>query len=121
MRARRVCIHHEAFDIYVGRGGPWGNPYTHLPILRKEIIAVVDTPEEACARYREHLWERIREEERNFEGSMGPPPIVFELAKMHGKRLGCYCKETDPCHGDVLVAAAEWAAQQVEPFVTAHT
>lgn len=115
MKARRVCIHREAFDVYIGRGGPWGNPYTHLPIMRADIIAVVDTREEAVARYRQHLWDRLNAAER-VDPSL-PPTLVFELAKLHGRRLGCYCQESDLCHGDVLVEAAAWAAREVEPFL----
>ena len=37
-----------------------------------------------------------------------------KLAALKGKRLGCWCAP-GPCHGEVLVAAAEWAAETQRP------
>lgn len=96
----------EPFDIYIGRGndpqtgepGEWGNPYSHRP-SRVPGVIVVGSVEEAIERYRRHLWEQVRS---------GRLPLG-RLAALDGKTLGCWCAPA-PCHGEVLAAAAAWAA-----------
>jgi hypothetical protein len=100
-RTRVVNRHAEPYDIYIGRGSEWGNPYTHRTGTQAETI--VDTREEAIDAYRRDLWAKI-----NAEGD----PLLERLARLAGKRLGCYCKPK-ACHGDVLAAAAEWANEQL--------
>jgi Domain of unknown function (DUF4326) len=97
------------YDIYVGRGrdprtgepGEWGNPFSHRP-SRVPGVIVVPTVEEAIARYRLHLWAEIRSGRLSLE----------RLAALDGKALGCWCAP-GPCHGEVLAAAASWAAAQL--------
>lgn len=97
------------YDIYVGRGrdprtgepGEWGNPYSHRPSRVPGVIAVGSVTE-AIGRYRLHLWEQIRS---------GRVPLD-RLAALDGKTLGCWCAPA-PCHGEVLSAAAAWAAAQL--------
>ena len=83
----------EAFDVYIGRPGPWGNPF---------VIGEDGSRDEVIAKYRSHLWERVK----------ASPEFVSKLASLHGKVLGCYCAP-QPCHGDVLVRASAWAHSQV--------
>lgn len=99
--ARAVNLHAEPHDVYIGRGSPWGNPYTH----RKgtQATTIVATRDEAIERYRADLWRRLR---------VGEPELVERLAELHGKRLGCYCKPK-ACHGDVLARAAAWANERL--------
>jgi len=92
-----VNIRHEPYDVYIGRAGHghdgrWGNPFRLIP--GQDRGATID-------RYRVWLWQQIQ---------LGRI-TVEELAQLHGKTLGCFCKP-EPCHGDVLAAAAAWAAQQ---------
>lgn len=66
----------------------WRNPY---PIS-------ASLPREACVeKYRTYITERLIKE----------PDLVFELEKLRGKILVCWCKNTKssglPCHGDVLL------------------
>lgn len=105
MSGRVVHCQREAYDVYIGRGddpstgrpGGWGNPYSHRP-SRVPGVIVVGSRHEAIRRYRIWLWEQI-----------GSGQISLEkLAALHGKRLGCWCAP-DPCHGEVLGAAAAWA------------
>lgn len=68
---------------YIGRGSPWGNPYTmttHNDEDRKGVINSFKYDFE-----RDLLLKTKKED-------------VYSLA---GKRLGCFCKPFD-CHGDVL-------------------
>lgn len=99
--SRVVHCKQEPFDVYIGRPGPWGNPYTH----REGTTAqhVVGSVEEAIDYYRQWLRERVKASE---------PGLIESLANLHGKTLGCYCAP-GPCHGDVIAEAAAWAATQV--------
>ncbi|WPH64848.1 hypothetical protein [Vibrio phage vB_VpaP_SJSY21] len=74
----------EDYDIYIGRGSFWGNPF---PIDE-------DSPrEDVIRRYRDHLRGLYRDDKSKF---------LNELMKLNGKKLGCFCKP-QPCHGDVIV------------------
>lgn len=78
--------------VYIGRGGPWGNPY---------IIGIHGGRYEVIRKYAELLWAKVR----------GDAGLEEELARLHGRDLVCFCKPL-PCHGDVLVEAAKWAAER---------
>lgn len=78
----------EHFDVYIGRGSKWGNPFTHKEGTKaKHKLNSVDSAIEA---YREYLTEG--------EGKW----LLKHLHELEGKTLGCYCKPK-PCHGDILV------------------
>lgn len=104
---RVVNLRVEPFDVYIGRGSEWGNPFSHRPDT--QATEIVATREEAIARYRVHLWARLRAD----------PELVNRLANLRGLRLGCYCAPA-ACHGDVLVIASEWAARENERQVLAE-
>jgi hypothetical protein len=89
-------------DVYIGRGGPWGNKFSHKPSKFPDTVRVA-TVEEAIARYRESLWAKVKAGEITVE----------QLAALHGKTLVCWCKP-GPCHGDVLAAAAAWAKNRID-------
>jgi len=91
----------ESFDVYIGRGSPWGNEFSHRKGTKARYL--VDTREEAVAAYRRQLWARLESE----------PELIHKVAALHDKTLGCFCKPL-ACHGDVLVAAAEWAVGEIE-------
>ena len=78
-----VNRHTDNFDIYIGRGTPWGNPY---------IAGVHGTLPQVIERYEEFMRRQIS------KGVILPN----DLRELKGKRLGCSCKPK-PCHGDVLV------------------
>ena len=68
---------------YIGRGSPWGNPYsmtTHDEEDRKNVI---------------HSFKYDFDRDILLKAKKGD---VYKLA---GKRLGCFCKPFD-CHGDIL-------------------
>ncbi|WP_208456815.1 DUF4326 domain-containing protein [Burkholderia sp. BCC0397] len=75
----------EEFDVYIGRGTRWGNPFeiSHGPdgASREEVIE----------KYRKH-----------FEAEVWPDPEQRSaLLSLRGYRLGCFCAPL-PCHGDVI-------------------
>lgn len=75
----------DDFDIYIGRGTPWGNPYP---------VGVGDgkfSREEAIRRYKDHFEKNI----------LGDPEKRKGLLSLRGYRLGCHCKPF-ACHGDII-------------------
>jgi hypothetical protein len=75
------------FDVYIGRGSKWGNPYR---------IGPDGTREEVIKKYILYLLAH---------------PDLIEQAKVElkDKVLGCFCKPLD-CHGDILAALADGEA-----------
>lgn len=83
---------YEPYDVYIGRGSKWGCPFTIIkdrPTLAKEIV---ESKEEALAKYREYI--------------LSTPELMNSLHELEGKTLGCFCKP-DKCHGDVLLELLE--------------
>lgn len=86
--------------IYIGRPGPYGNPY---PIGSRHIFRDVDSGQEfegtvvdvkgSMAFFRKYAVERLR----------GNPDW---LKPLRGKTLACWCPVNMPCHGDILLELA---------------
>jgi len=76
---RVVNIRNDNYDIYIGRGSIWGNPF---------IIGKDGDREEVVRKYRARILDK--------------PELLADLHKLEGKVLGCYCAPL-ACHGDVLV------------------
>jgi hypothetical protein len=76
----------ESYDVYIGRGSKWGNPFK---------IGKDGTREAVVDKYRSWL---------GFQ-----PELMNALHELRGKVLGCWCKPK-PCHGDVLVEIIEGSA-----------
>jgi hypothetical protein len=91
----------EDHDIYIGRPSKWGNPYSHQKGTQAKFK--VDTRQQAIEAYKTYLWKLI---------SAGKISLV-QLAELDNKTLGCWCAPK-PCHGDVLLAAANWAKEQLK-------
>lgn len=82
MKTKVVNLHKEQYDIYIGRGVKWGNPFR---------IGIDGDRKECIDKYREYaIIKGIDNEARK---------------ELKGKILGCFCKPL-ACHGDIL---AEWA------------
>jgi hypothetical protein len=89
MKPRVVHCKREKFDIYIGRGSKWGNPFSHKEGTLAEHV--VESREEAIAKYEEYL--------------LSNQELVDALPELRGKVLGCWCKPK-ACHGDVLLKLA---------------
>jgi len=77
------------FDVYIGRPGPWGNPFTFKGGTAAQFVVPYA---EVLARYEEWL--------------LGQPELVARArAQLAGKVLGCWCAPK-PCHGDILSRVA---------------
>ncbi len=77
----------EAFDVYIGRGSPLGNPYRIGPDGERD---------EVIRKYAYDFPLRFRTE----------PDFREAVLSCEGKRLGCYCKP-EACHGDVIARFLE--------------
>jgi hypothetical protein len=77
-----VNRHKRQFDVYIGRGTAWGNPFTSSELGRALAISMFES----------YIRTRLSDE----------PELLKELMKLDGKLLGCSCKPK-ACHGDVLV------------------
>ncbi len=71
------------YDVYIGRGSIFGNPY---------VIGVDGSKEQVIARYKE--WFKFLLRDRIFKES---------VLKLKDKCLGCFCNDYEPCHGDVII------------------
>lgn len=83
-----INLRENAYDVYIGRGSKWGNPYSHKTgTLAKYKVSTRDI---AISKYREYILNGIGRH------------LIHDLHELDGKILGCYCKPLK-CHGDVLV------------------
>jgi hypothetical protein len=89
-RTTAVNLRSSQYDVYIGRGSPFGNRYR---------IGAHGTRAEVIESYRTAFLKRIEID----------PSFAAEVRALWGKRLGCYCKPL-ACHGDVIV---EWLNEQV--------
>lgn len=86
-----INIHHKVrYDVYIGRGSIWGNPWSHLPSTK--ALYQVSSRKEAVQKYRE--WIATQKH------------LLLQLRFLKDKVLGCYCHPAE-CHGHVLVEMAD--------------
>ncbi len=71
------------YDVYIGRGSKWGNPF---------VIGPDGNREEVIRRYR--VWIKNQ------------PELLKDIHELKCKVLGCFCKP-QACHGDVLIELVE--------------
>lgn len=74
----------DEYDLYIGRSGPWGNPFPIIP-------GTSETRERVIEKYAEYFEENI----------ISDPAKHKALLALRGLRLGCHCKP-QACHGDVI-------------------
>lgn len=78
---------HQPYDIYVGRPGPWGNPF---------VMGRHGTRDGVIMKYRRWITGSDRV----------ATALRANLHLLRGKRLGCWCAPA-ACHGDVLAELAD--------------
>lgn len=91
--APMTCVVHcerDPYDVYIGRGSKWGNPFSHR--TGTKAAHVVESREAAIAGYEEFILDR--------------PDLLAALPELKGKTLGCWCSPL-ACHGDVLARLAD--------------
>ena len=82
MKTKVVNKKTSSFDVYIGRGSKWGNPFR----MKSE-----NQRGEVIEKYEEYARQKFSKD---------------ELAVLVVKRLGCFCKPRK-CHGDILVKLIE--------------
>ena len=96
--------------VYVGRGSTWGNPYAVGDYLDKGPYAgaTVEDNEMAVFLYREWALEALSGRVLPLDDGTIPSAkeVRFELGKLRGKNLACWCALDQPCHADVLLELA---------------
>jgi hypothetical protein len=82
-KTRVVNRRKESYDVYIGRGSKWGNPFR---------LGRAGTREEVIKKYEDWI--------------IHNDVLMQDLHELKGKKLGCYCKPLR-CHGDILVKLIE--------------
>lgn len=83
MKTTVVNLRKSEYDIYIGRGSVFGNPYTVEEYGRLCCIE----------KYKQYL--------------INNPQLITLIKKeLKGKILGCFCKPL-ACHGDILAQIAD--------------
>lgn len=81
----------EPYDVYIGRGSIWGNPFKIGPDgSRSNVIELF------------RIW---------FLTSEHATELRSKVKELRGKRLGCWCKP-QACHGDILATYADGELQK---------
>lgn len=92
------------FDVYVGRGSRFGNPFpmNSTPAGTRQAVILA---------YEQHLLAMVASD----------PSTLEHLRALHGKRLQCFCAPRQ-CHGDVLAHYADaLALTGALPTATAYS
>jgi hypothetical protein len=89
MKCRRVHHKREDYDILICRPSKWGNPFSS----KQNSLAryKVSSRSESISMYRDWI---LKGEGRY---------LLDDLPELKGKVLGCWCREDQSCHGDILV------------------
>lgn len=88
-----VNIKDSKYDIYVGRGSKWGNPFK---ITKKR------DRNDVCDMYTEYFFD------------IG---LVHHIHELKDKILGCHCKP-DRCHADFLALVVNNNIRTKEDYIT---
>jgi len=97
----------DLYDIYIGRGSKWGNPFTHKDVDKTKAQVQVSSRKESIEMYEKWILRIIE-----IEG-LNPPSIEEIRSELKDKVLGCFCKPKS-CHGDVLSQIANGDNQDIE-------
>lgn len=89
MNTKVVNLKNSKYDVYIGRGSIFGNPYSHKSGTKAKFI--VKNRREAIEKYKEYFYKRL-ETDADF---------LIKVASLKGKILGCFCFPL-PCHGDII-------------------
>ncbi len=82
----------EKYDVYIGRGSIYGNPYTHIKNKETKAEFIVKDRKTAIEKYKEYL--------------LNSPELLKQIKTLKDKTLGCWCKPKS-CHGDIIIEILE--------------
>ena len=80
-----VNIYRDEYDVYIGRPGKGETGYFGNPFLG-------DNRTKSITQFKEYFYKRLKTD----------PEFARKVSQLSGKRLGCFCRPTKPCHGDVI-------------------
>lgn len=85
----KVQYRKEPYDVLISRPLKWGSPFSY----KKNSTAPykVNTRKESIEAHKDWIL--------NGEGQY----LLKDLHELRGKVLGCWCNESQSCHGDILV------------------
>lgn len=84
---KAVNKYKESYDVYIGRGSKWGNPFTFKSGTQAKWV--VGSREECIQAFEDWITKGDGQH------------LLKDLPELKGKVLGCFCKP-QACHGDVL-------------------
>ena len=83
----------EDYDIYIGRGSKWGNPFR---------LGVDGTRKEVIDKHMAWLNEWLQNKKEIIIDGYSNRWVIEHLGELNGEVLACFCKPL-PCHGDNLI------------------
>ena len=83
MAIKIVHCNKERYDIFIGRGSKWGNPF---------VIGEDGNRKEVIQKYKKMLLQNKK--------------LLKDINELKDKTLGCWCKPK-ACHGDILKELVE--------------
>ena len=83
MTTKVVNKYKEPYEVYIGRGSKWGNPF---------VIGKDGNRDDVCDKYEAYL--------------LSNQTLLDALPELKDKKLGCFCKP-QRCHGDLLAKLAD--------------
>lgn len=78
---RVVNIRKQKYDVYIGRPGPYGNPFQ---------IGRDGDRKQVLQKYKEWFYKKLNDKK-----------FYDKILLLKGKTLGCWCKPLE-CHGDII-------------------
>jgi hypothetical protein len=91
MKTTVVNKRFDEYQVYIGRGSIFGNPWTHLNLGTTKAQYQCKTREESIELYRDYFLDKVKND----------PKFKLEVEKLRGKALGCFCAPLS-CHGDII-------------------
>lgn len=86
--------------LYVGRPTKWGNPH-------KVGVSLTKEPNGSKFDYRKmSATDAVNAYRETIIWHIANNPEKYNIEKLRGKNLACWCKEGEPCHADILLKIA---------------
>ena len=88
----------NVFD--VSRNSILGNPFTHIKDKKTRAIYVVESRDEAIDLYGKYF-DGMYKRNKAFKAFVDE---MYDASKKYDViYIGCYCKENERCHGDIII------------------
>lgn len=85
-------------DIYIGRGSPLGNPYTHLDLETTRASFQTASREESINLFENYINEKINQKDQIICDELNR---IYLQAKENNVYLVCSCRPKS-CHGNII-------------------